>query len=195
MIKSSKILIIVFTGFILLSISCEKKAAMKDKAEAKTDKELGISTIRSDSLFDESVKTPGVKYVGKAPGANNKKFARSFENAPPMIPHSVAGLLPIKKNNICLSCHMPSKDDPNVAITKGATRISSTHISELDGNLKGELNKAYFNCSQCHAPQANLPAAKGSKFAPVFTSEETKSKSTLKIKTTPFAKSSKAKVK
>jgi len=96
---------------------------------------------------------------------------RSFENAPPMIPHTTAGFFPIKMdNNICLSCHMPDKVEES-----GAREISKTHFQSwrpqlvlVDGKYvnpkdaevfieeRKELNNAYFNCSQCHAPQADV---------------------------------------
>jgi cytochrome c-type protein NapB len=97
---------------------------------------------------------------------------RSFENAPPMIPHTTAGFFPIKMdNNICLSCHMPDKVEES-----GAREISKTHFQtwrpQMDvkdgvySNPKEDdkvyvkevkdLNTAYYNCSQCHAPQADV---------------------------------------
>lgn len=96
---------------------------------------------------------------------------RSFENAPPMIPHTTVGFFPIKMdNNICLSCHMPDKVEES-----GAREISKTHFQSWRPQLKlvngkyvnpedaemfvenrEKLNNAYFNCSQCHAPQANV---------------------------------------
>ncbi|WP_367264507.1 nitrate reductase cytochrome c-type subunit, partial [Nitratifractor sp.] len=51
---------------------------------------------------------PEVKYDRPAPGAA-PKFERSYVNAPPLIPHSIEGLVPITtKNNQCLGCHMPA---------------------------------------------------------------------------------------
>lgn len=97
---------------------------------------------------------------------------RSFENAPPMIPHTTAGFFPIKRdNNICLSCHMPDKVEES-----GAREISKTHFQSWRPQLEvkagvysnpkedkqvyvkevKDLNMAYFNCSQCHVPQADV---------------------------------------
>lgn len=96
---------------------------------------------------------------------------RAFENAPPMIPHTTAGFFPIKMdNNICLSCHMPDKVEES-----GAREISKTHFQSwrpqlvlVDGKYVNpedkevfvedmtKLNNAYFSCSQCHVPQADV---------------------------------------
>ena len=82
--------------------------------------------LRKTNLYKEDKDTVGVKtdYSRPAPG-QAPKFERAYVNAPPMIPHSVDGLLPItQNNNQCLSCHMP-----DVAKSTGATPIPVTHFT------------------------------------------------------------------
>ena len=65
----------------------------------------------SDDLLmgDESVLTDMPEYT-KIRGGESEMIERSFENAPPLIPHRVGGFLPIKvDDNKCLRCHMPNK--------------------------------------------------------------------------------------
>ncbi len=149
--------------------------------------------LRKTSLFNEDVKPADAKFDRPAPGAA-PKFERAYVNAPPMIPHSTDGLLPITKdNNQCLGCHMP-----DVAKSMGATPIPPSHFTNYrpttvykNGELvkegkkvgiqKGDmgnvgdiklakvkkLNHLYqgrFNCSQCHAPQADVKTAVGNTF-------------------------------
>ncbi|RUM72282.1 MAG: nitrate reductase cytochrome c-type subunit; periplasmic nitrate reductase electron transfer subunit, partial [Sulfurovum sp.] len=133
---------------------------------------------------------------------------RAYVNAPPMIPHSVEGLLPItKNNNQCLGCHMP-----DVAPSVGATPIPPTHFIDyrpttvykngelvkegkvvgLKGDIgnvgdiklakKKKLNHLYegrYNCSQCHAPQANVQTAVANTFKPDGLTGDLKTKSNL----------------
>ncbi|MDH5682828.1 MAG: nitrate reductase cytochrome c-type subunit, partial [Spirochaetota bacterium] len=89
-----------------------------------SDKSLGL---RKTSVFDEKgTTTPGAKYSKTGPG-QSKKIARSFENAPPMIPHSTENFLPITKgNNMCLQCHMPA-----MAKATKATPIPKSHLYDL----------------------------------------------------------------
>ena len=176
-------------------------AKVADKARLKKE-DLGnkkvvdetVLGLRKTSLFKEDVKPTDSKFNRPAPGAA-PKFERAYVNAPPMIPHSVEGLLPItQKNNQCLGCHMP-----DVAKSVGATPIPPSHFTDYrpktvlkDGELvkegktvgmKGDLgnssdiklakakklNHLYqgrFNCSQCHAPQANVETAVGNTFKP-----------------------------
>ena len=159
-------------------------------------------SLRKANIFKESaVKPAPVKYTDAAPGTA-KRFDRSYENAPPLIPHSVDGLLPItKNNNACLGCHMP-----NVAKSMGATPIPETHFINYrpqtklakDGSIVKEgkkikntsdiktvahkqkgLYQGRFNCSQCHVPQANVKPLVKNNFKPEFSSDALKKKSNL----------------
>ncbi len=161
------------------------------------DVELGLRK----SGLSGAVNIPEAKYDRPAPGAA-KRFARSYVNAPPLIPHSVDGLLPITvKNNACLGCHMP-----DVAKGVGATPIPESHFTDFRPSTKvvngkivkdgkavsnatdikiakfkklKKLNPARFNCSQCHVPQANVKPLVGNTFKPEFTSKELMEKSNL----------------
>jgi cytochrome c-type protein NapB len=136
-----------------------------------TESRLGL---RKTDIYSEKEDTTGMKtnYSSAAPGTS-KRIERAFQDAPPMIPHSVEGLLPIKAgNNQCLGCHMPE-----VASSMGATPIPKSHFTDfrphhkvVNGifkksidNYKNEVTiskpkdtlvQARFNCSQCHAPQS-----------------------------------------
>ncbi len=134
-------------------------------------------SLRKDSAFDESKITGDKTTYSKVMAGESKMIARSFENAPPMIPHDVEGMLPITiDNNSCTGCH-----EPAVASSMGATAIPQTHFTDfrpttaLASNGKitkngaevdntsdfkigsqalSSLSGARYNCSQCHAPQS-----------------------------------------
>jgi len=171
-----------------------------------TEEALGL---RKTNLYAEEGETEGVQadFSRPAPGQSTK-FERAYVNAPPMIPHSVEGLLPIKRdNNQCLGCHMPES-----AKAMGATPIPTSHFTNYrpttvykDGELvkegktvgmSGELgnvgdikiakakkmDKLYqgrFNCSQCHAPQAKIDTVVGNTFQSDGLTDELKSHSSL----------------
>jgi len=159
-------------------------------------------SLRKTNIVDESKAAPvDAKFDAAAPGAA-KTIERSYQNAPPLIPHSVDGLLPIKKDsNQCLGCHMP-----DVAKGVGATPIPASHFTDFrpktevkndkvvkDGKAVAnttdvtvakfkklkKLNPARFNCSQCHVPQANIKPLVKNTFKPEFNDEKLKSKSNL----------------
>ena len=163
--------------------------------------------LRKTNLYTEKTETKPepTTYTASAPGTS-KRFERAYENAPPMIPHSVDGLLPITKaNNACLGCHMP-----DVAKSMGATPLPATHFTDYrpttvmkDGEeVKGgkivgkdlgntsdiklakvkkldHLYQGRYNCSQCHAPQSTQAPLVGNTFTPDFVSKDGKSKSHL----------------
>jgi len=182
-----------------------------DKEDLGNKKEVSELTLglRQTDLYSEEAETEGVQadFSRPAPGSSTK-FERAYVNAPPMIPHSVEGLLPItQSNNQCIGCHMPE-----TAKAMGATPIPVSHFTNYrpttvykDGELVkegktvgmgGELgnvsdivvakakksDKLYqgrFNCSQCHAPQAKIDTVVGNTFESDGLTDELKSHSTL----------------
>ena len=177
---------------LLVTTGCNSQPAKKID-----DKEL--SYRKSDLLANPTPK--GFEYSKAQPGTS-KRFKRAFQDAPPMIPHSVDGLLPItKNNNACLGCHMPE-----VAKSMGATPIPPSHFTNFrpetklqngkvvkDGKVVKnttdlkiakfkKLNHLYqgrFNCSQCHAPQANVKPLVANKFTPEYKKPDGAFKSSL----------------
>ncbi|HGZ69773.1 MAG TPA: hypothetical protein ENK74_00045 [Nitratifractor sp.] len=165
-------------------------------------------SYRNTDLYKEDGTTPPpVKYNAPAPG-KAQRIARSFENAPPLIPHSVDGLLPItQKNNACLGCHMP-----DAAKASGAVAIPASHFTNYrpttvykngkvvkEGKTVGPnseignvsdiklakakkqktLYQGRFNCSQCHVPQANTKALVKNNFKADFKDAKNKESSNL----------------
>ena len=155
--------------------------------EVKTENDLGL---RKENLYTEKGVTPVKADFSKPAPGMSKKFARSYENAPPLIPHSVDGFLPItRSNNACLGCHMP-----NVAKSMGATPLPPTHFKDFFAQTKESLKKykaskvhknkddiapQRFNCSQCHVPQANVDPLVENRFKPDFRDPNAKQKSNL----------------
>jgi len=193
----------------LLFVGCSNAPAKTNaKANASVVKptitEANLGYRGTDDLLKEDVIPPAVAYHSAAPGAS-KKFKRAYQDAPPMIPHSTEGLLPItKNNNACLGCHMP-----DAAAAMGATPIPVSHFTNFrpktevvgdeilkNGKVikntssaklanvsinvdKGEqkLYAGRFNCSQCHAPQATNTLVDDNHFKPVYTSPDGAEKS------------------
>ena len=179
-----------------------KKVVQKESSKPKpVIDETKLGYRGADPLREDKVVPPPVKYVDAPPGAS-KRFKRAYQDAPPMIPHSVEGLLPItKENNACLGCHMPE-----VAKSMGATPIPISHFTNFrpetkvegdkiiknghvivntsDPDLKNvsikKLNTLYpgrYNCSQCHAPQAVNNPVDENRFKPVYTDKNGEFKS------------------
>jgi cytochrome c-type protein NapB len=113
---------------------------------------------------------------GTTAAGESKLIARAFENAPPMIPHDVEGLLPITtNNNSCLGCH-----DPQVAAAVGAVPVSASHMFDMrNDTLLATVSHTRFNCTQCHAPQSDNKMWVENKFQADFRQEDGATRSNL----------------
>ncbi len=175
------------------------QAIPKTIAGAVTEESLGLR--KKDLYSEDQVALPPVKYTDAAPGTA-KRFDRSYENAPPLIPHSVDGLLPItKNNNACLGCHMPdvaksmgatpippshftnfrpmTKLDKEGRVTKEGIAVANTSDIKIVARQEKKLYPGRFNCSQCHVPQANVKPLVKNTFKPDYRSADEKHKSNL----------------
>ena len=152
--------------------------------EVVTEASLGL---RKTTLYAENT-TAGAKteYVKDEAGSSTI-FDRAFQDAPPMIPHTVEGLLPVTiNNNSCIGCHDPvvAPSMEATAIPKshfmnfrpkhnfdGKTFTTSTDVLKNDVSVKtiSKLSGARFNCTQCHAPQSNGNLAVESTFRAEYT--------------------------
>ncbi len=174
-----------------------KERLEKDDLGNKKVVTESVLGLRKTDIYSEEADTTGMKteYSSDAPGTS-QRIARAFQDAPPMIPHSVEGLLPIKAgNNQCIGCHMPE-----AAKGVGATPIPKSHFTNfrpthkvVDGQFKksidnyknevaiskpsDKLSMARFNCSQCHAPQSKGDLAVSNTFEGGFSDKNGKSTS------------------
>lgn len=114
-----------------------------------SDTEIGLSKT---SVFDTPA--PDAWAYTKADPEDVDTLPRAFPGAPPQIPHEIATMLPIQTDsNLCLECH----DNPRYIGKgyKGKSPMPESHYA-----VKGEkfsdwkMSGARFNCTQCHAPQA-----------------------------------------
>jgi len=149
-----------------------------------TEASLGL---RKTTIYAENTTAAAkTEYTKDAPGTSTL-HDRAYQDAPPMIPHSVEGFLPVTiNNNACIGCHAPE-----IASAMSATAIPKSHFIDFrpkhnyDGktftksvnNMKNEtsvkpvskLVGARFNCTQCHAPQSNGNLAVESTFEANYT--------------------------
>ena len=124
-------------------------------------------SYRNEPLIDDSG-VPAVNYAAEDPG-DSELVDRAFENAPPIIPHTVEDLLPITiDENQCTDCHLPE-----AAADVGATAVPASHLYDIrrDKQLSG-LNPANYNCTLCHAPQAQADPLVENTFEPYFRAQE-----------------------
>ena len=123
-------------------------------AESIPDAQLGlvkesVKALPSPSAFKYSDSFPGTSEV----------LPRSYQGAPPQIPHNIESFIPVTKdNNMCKSCH-DTPDNIGKPHSKGTpTPIPASHYTDLRfGNKKEkQIIGARLVCTQCHVPQAQV---------------------------------------
>ena len=181
----SKITIGLITA-TLLFVGCNESATpagSKGVGKTVTEESLGL---RKTDLYSESTTEGDATRYGKSVAGSGHTIARAFQDAPPMIPHDVEGMLPITINdNQCVVCHdpmvakdmgavpYPSSHTTNfrpVSVAQSGANTSSANLSDVSIKNEHKLVGARFNCTLCHAPQSDSPAPKNN-FEAVFTSE------------------------
>lgn len=189
---SKKALIVTVSLATLVATGCAVSSTYSEE-------EIGL---RKTNLYSEDSTVAAKTSYGTVAAGESKVFERAFENAPPMIPHDVEGMLPITiENNSCLGCH-----DPAVAASVNATSIPKSHlasfrpITQVDKEgqviIEGKavkntsdvltamhkregVSNERFNCSACHAPQSNNEPLVKNEFTPEFRSENGTKQSNL----------------
>jgi cytochrome c-type protein NapB len=119
--------------------------------------------------------TPGARVTAADPGESTP-VPRSFENAPPVIPHNTEGLLPITVDeNTCLECHAPEN-----AEAAEATSVPASHLYDIRrGTPLTSVNPANYNCDLCHAVQNDVDELVGNDFEPDYRHDASRSSSNL----------------
>ena len=113
------------------------------------DLELGL---RKTALTDDRV-PPRVVFTDAAPGGNDR-LARAYDGAPPLIPHSLDGFVPITSSeNACLLCHQTGSTDP--ADPPQAPRSHLIDFRRAPDVVRETVAGARWNCTACHVMQSD----------------------------------------
>ncbi|PAF41118.1 nitrate reductase cytochrome c-type subunit [Helicobacter sp. 11S03491-1] len=161
--------LIVVAGLMVACSSDTQEEVNEVSAQDLGLRKAPVSDEKDVSLSDYQYST--------SPAGESQKIERSYENAPPLIPHDTEGMLDITQdNNMCLGCHAP-----DVAQSVGATPVPKSHTYDLRNHhaIKDGIAQSRYNCTQCHVPQANAKPLVKNNFTPVFKSERAKSRSNL----------------
>ena len=122
-------------------------------SQATDESSLGLSKT---SVFDNPTPVAPV-YDAPPPGVPVTAPERYFPGAPPVIPHSIEGLVPItSQNNTCLGCH--DKPDLIGKKNKGVpTPMTASHYSSpwTKDKPAQKVSGSRYSCDQCHAPQSD----------------------------------------
>lgn len=141
-----------------------------------TNENNDVEALRTSDVMDENITLADINWTAK-PAGESTKIQRSFENAPPLIPHDISDIVPITiDNNLCVSCHMPE-----IAEAVGATPVPKSHLYSIrfKQDKGGELSSDRFECTTCHVPQANVKPRVKNNFKPEYRDENSTNRSNL----------------
>lgn len=148
--------LIPVSAAMVLMAACSSYTPRESTPPTKAVKgtpEVKIGLRRADVM--ESSEAPPIEAVSEEPGEAPLP-TRPFAISPPVIPHSVDGLLPLTaEDNSCLGCH-----EPEAEADSGATPIPGTHMRE------GQLDGRRYLCVFCHAPQTRAQPLVANRFQP-----------------------------
>ncbi len=164
-----------------LALACAASAALAAAAalvacastpspSKKSSVPSSVSGIPDASLGLEKSPVTGVpaprsyEYSAKDPG-DGKVLPRPFDFAPPLIPHTVDGMLPITRaDNGCLTCHAMDKPDAD-----GPVQAPASHYVDLRNAptvKRAEIAGSRFVCTTCHVPQTDAKPLVANGFRP-----------------------------
>jgi len=174
----------------LVFFACQRSS---DQNNWMADEDIPMQD--EELLSDESPLTTMPEYIALEEG-ESQTFDRAFENAPPMIPHKVTGLVPIKiDDNECLRCHLANKVKeynapilpkshftkyrPEIVEEEGLYKVDADDNEVVAVDLGSKMSGAMFNCTLCHAPQAEVDVEVQNLFMADFRRASGSSKSNL----------------
>ena len=182
----TKLNLIVLGTCVLFFLSCE--------SSTKESAQLPVSS--GDELLTDDADNALLAVYPTTSEMDSEGIERSFENAPPLIPHTIDGMFKITPDeNQCMMCHMPEK-----AGEKNAKPLPLTHFTDYrpkiveEGDIYvveisenemvavstgDELNMAMYNCNLCHVPQAEVDPMVKNLFEADFRSASSKMGSDL----------------
>ena len=149
--------------FSVLFVACDKKEKISD-----SDIGLRKTTIENENSV---VLLGEVNYTGVQAG-ESAILERSFENAPPLVSHTMEEYLPITKDsNACLSCHIKE-----LAADMNTKPAPASHYFDFQANKPSgdNVSNERWNCDQCHIAQTDAKPLVGNKFQAVFKNDALK---------------------
>jgi len=105
---------------------------------------------------------PGTNLYTTADPGESTPLERPYEIAPPLVPHSVAGLEITRKSNDCIDCHLDGEEleEGHVATKIPPSHFVNTYTGEQS---KGSVVGRRYQCLQCHVPQTSASFPPGAR--------------------------------
>ena len=118
-------------------------------------------TLGKTTLVDPQLPAPFI-FTDESPG-DSTLLPRSYDGAPPLVPHSLDGLVPIaREENLCLFCHAIGSTDPG-----DPPQVPRSHFIDwrvAPDVVRDTVAGARWTCTTCHVRQSDAPTPVGNTF-------------------------------
>ena len=91
---------------------------------------------------------------------DKENIKRSFEEQPPLVPHTNEKYTIDLTTNKCLDCHMKQEGKEEAK----SVEMSESHFVDRDGNKLTKPAGGRHFCTQCHVPQVDAKPLVGNSF-------------------------------
>jgi len=134
-VKMKKLILTVIAGMTMLFGFSVTAVAAED-----------IASLRGSHDLNMGAKQFAKKKIMKSKGG----FERSFEQQPPLIPHSIEKDKITLKGNTCMKCHSAKNYEK-----EKAPKAGDSHFEDRDGNVLKKVSARRYFCNQCHVSQVD----------------------------------------
>jgi cytochrome c-type protein NapB len=90
------------------------------------------------------------EYVGKRPG-QGALIARTFNDQPPLIPHTIENYDISREANDCLDCHISDEFKGKKMPMVGKSHL----VANADPKAEPKISMLRYQCNTCHVPQVD----------------------------------------
>ena len=91
---------------------------------------------------------------------DKENIDRTFEEQPPLVPHSNEKYTINLQTNKCLDCHMKQEGKEEAK----SVEMGESHFVDRNGNKLAKPSARRYFCDQCHVPQVDAPPLVGTTF-------------------------------
>lgn len=110
-----------------------------------------VNSLRGSSASTSDNHNLQVKdYVGKRPG-QGELIARTFNNQPPLVPHTIENYEIGRDTNDCLDCHISDEFKGKKMPMVGKSHL----VANADPKAEPQISMLRYQCNTCHVPQVD----------------------------------------
>ena len=116
-----------------------------------------VESLRGAAALDAASEEPArMRYLD-----DQERYARDYEEQPPLVPHPTEKYGIDLQENRCLECHSWAD-----YVEAGATKVSESHFPDNQGGESATVAGQRYFCNQCHVAQVDAEPLVENTFEP-----------------------------